>query len=85
MSHSADVENMLRNFRNIDAKPTQTFNPFRENYCFMIANESDGHIYHYSTVIEMINNGFTIGGNQFKRTTDMSQDEINQYFKNKKP
>jgi hypothetical protein len=86
MSYSAQVDNMLRNFRNIDKpQPKVEFIPKVEDYCLMIDGKSDGYIYHYTTIVDMINDGTKWNSNEkFKRMTRMSPEELQHFIDNRK-
>jgi hypothetical protein len=82
MSYSAQVENMLRNFEQIDKpQPKVEFKPLKEDFCLLTDGKSDGYIYHYPTIVEMVNNGFSLEKNQeFKCMVAMSVEELQHFL-----
>jgi len=84
MTNQSQVENMMRNFEQID-KPKPQFIPRSEDYCLMIDGKSDGFIYHYTTVVESINGGFSLNPNErLVRMTDMTWQELQYFLSNRK-
>lgn len=81
------VQNMLRNFEQIDKpQPKVDFVPKPEDYCLMINSKFDGSIYHYSTIVEMINDGFTLMSNEkFIRMSELTVQELLQFVETRKP
>lgn len=61
------------------------FIPQVEDYCLMIDGKSDGYVYHYTTIVDMINDGFTWKSNEkFKRMTRMTSEELQYFLDNRK-
>lgn len=66
-------------------QPKVEFIPMVEDYCLMIDGKSDGYVYHYTTIVDMINDGFTWKSNEkFKRMTRMTHDELQHFLNNRK-
>jgi hypothetical protein len=87
MSHNQEVQNMMRSFQRIDRKQELKLmiNPSEQDYCLMIDGKSDGYIYHHSTLVEMINNGFVLNSNEkFKRMTTLTLEEFEYFHSNQK-
>jgi hypothetical protein len=86
MSIQAQIDNMMRNFEQIDKKqPKVEFIPQREDFCLMIDGKSDGYVYHFTTIVEMLNDGFILKSNEkFSRMTDMSWKELQHFLSNRK-
>jgi hypothetical protein len=85
MSDYAMVQNMMRNFEQIDKKTKSDFVPKAEDFCLMIDGKSDGYVYHYTTVIDMINDGTKFNLNKrFKSMIFMSQEELQYFLDNRK-
>lgn len=86
MSDYAMVQNMMRNFEQIDKKqPKVEFIPSKEDFCLMIDGKSDGYVYHYTTVIDMINDRTKfISIERFKQMTRMTQEELRYFLANRK-
>jgi hypothetical protein len=86
MNNSAQIDNMLRNFEQIDKQqPKVEFVPQVEDFCLMIDGKSDGYIYHYTTIVDMVNDNLKLNSNEkFKRMTRMSQEELRYFQTNRK-
>ena len=85
MSHASQVENMLRNFEQIDKPKKVEFIPSNEDYCILINGKSDGFSYHYTTIIESISNGFKLEPNeQFVRMIHLTNAQLQHFIENKK-
>jgi len=86
MSLQAQIDNMMRNFEQIDKKqPKVDFIPQVEDYCLLIDGKSDGYVYHYTTIVDMINDGFTWKSNEkFKKMTRMTPEELQYFIDNRK-
>ena len=86
MSEYHAIQNMLRNFEQIDKKqPKVEFIPQVEDYCLMIDGKSDGYVYHYTTIVDMINDGTKFNSNEkFKRMTRMTPEELQHFLNNRK-
>jgi hypothetical protein len=66
-------------------QPKVEFIPIAEDFCLMIDGKSDGYVYHYTTIVDMINDGFTWKSNEkFKRMTRMNHDELQHFLNNRK-
>jgi len=84
MSYQSQVENMMRNFEQIDNKQSIPFIPKQEDYCLMIDGKSDGYIYHYITIVKMINDGFVLKPSErFVRMTEMTWQQLQDFLTNK--
>lgn len=86
MNNSAAVNNMLRNFEQIDKQqPKVEFVPQVEDFCLMINGKSDGYIYYYTTIVDMVNDGLKLNSNEkFKRMTRMTTTEMQYFLANRK-
>lgn len=86
MSLQAQVDNMMRNFEQIDKKqPKVEFNPKKEDYTLMVDGKSDGYIYHFTTVIDIMNDGTKLEPNQrFKRLIALNPSEAQYFMDNRK-
>lgn len=86
MSIKAQIDNMMRNFEQIDKKqPKVEFIPQEEDYCLMIDGKSDGYVYHYTTIVDMINDGCQWSNQKFKKMTHMTPEELQYFLDNRKP
>jgi hypothetical protein len=51
----------------------------------MIDGKSDGYVYHYTTIVDMINDGFSWNSNEkFKKMTRMTAEELQYFLDNRK-
>lgn len=75
------VQNMLRNFEQIDKpQPKVDFVPRPEDYCLMIDGTFDGQVYHHSTIVGMLNEGYVQKYNQkFVCMAELSVQELLQF------
>ena len=86
MNNQAQIDNMMRNFEQIDKKqPKVEFIPSTEDYCLMIDGKSDGYVYHFTTLVDMVNDGFTLKSNEkFVRMTEMTLEQLQNFLANRK-
>lgn len=86
MSLQAQIDNMIKNFEQIDENGTKTmFVPSREDFCLMIDGKSDGYCYNYYSIVEMLNNGLTLKSNEkFVRMTEMTFKQLQNFLANRK-
>jgi hypothetical protein len=80
------VQNMLRNFEQIDKpQPKVDYVPCKEDYCLMIDGKFEGSIYHYSTIVDMMFDGFRLKPNEkFVRMTELTVEELLQLLEIRK-
>ena len=86
MSIQAQIDNMMRNFEQIDKKqPKVEFIPQRGDFCLIRDGKSDGYCYHYYTIVEMLNDGFTLKSNEkFIQMTEMTNEQLQSFVDNRK-
>jgi hypothetical protein len=51
----------------------------------MIDGKSDGYVYHFTTLVDMVNNSFTLKSNEkFVRMTEMTLEQLQNFLANRK-
>ncbi len=69
----------------LNYQPKVEFIPSTEDYCLMIDGKSDGYVYHFTTIVDMVNNGFTLKSNEkFVRMTEMTLEQLQNFLANRK-
>jgi hypothetical protein len=86
MNNQAQIDNMMRSFSQIDkVQPKVDFVPSREDFCLLIDGKFDGYCYHFPTIVDMVNNGFTLKSNEkFVRMTEMTLEQLQNFLANRK-
>ena len=86
MNNQAQIDNMMRSFSQIDkVQPKVDFVPSREDFCLLIDGKFDGYVYHFTTLVDMVNDGLTLKSNEkFVRMTEMTLEQLQNFLANRK-
>jgi hypothetical protein len=69
----------------LNLQPKVDFVPSREDFCLLIDGKFDGYVYHFTTLVDMVNDGLTLKSNEkFVRMTEMTLEQLQNFLANRK-